>query len=66
MVAVKTTACALVPTEGTVAGDAKAKPPGTEAEPPLSVEAASACPAVMPLAVGQAVTVGNTFSTVCV
>ena len=39
--------------------------PAMEALPPLRVEAERACPAVMPLAVGQVVTLDVALLTVC-
>ena len=39
----------------------KAKPPGTDAAPPVSIDEASDCPTVMGLAVGQVDTVGVTL-----
>jgi hypothetical protein len=44
-----------------VEGEVNTKAPGAEADPPVSVEAASVCPYVMPLAVGQVLTVGVFF-----
>jgi hypothetical protein len=41
----------------------KAKLPGTEATPPVSVDEASVCPTVMALAVGHVDTVGVTLTT---
>jgi hypothetical protein len=48
---------------GAVAGAVHAKVPGTDAEPPLSVDEASVWPKVMALAVGQVVTVGVALFT---
>lgn len=45
-------------------GDIHAKVPGTDADPPLKTEEDSACPTVMALAVGHAVTVGVALFTV--
>jgi hypothetical protein len=48
-----------------VEGEVNAKAPGTESDhPPVSVEAASACPYVMALALGQELTVEMALLTV--
>jgi hypothetical protein len=47
-----------------VEGEVNVKVPGTEADPPVSVEAESACPYAMALAVGQVLTVGVALLTV--
>ena len=52
------TACEAVPKAGAVVGVAKAKVPGTEAAPPLSVEEARVWPMMIAEAVGGVVTVG--------
>jgi hypothetical protein len=60
---VKVTASVVVPVAGAVAGVVHAKVPGTDAEPPLSVDEASVWPKVIALAVGQVATVGALFTT---
>ena len=63
-VGVKVTLSGSVPHAGTVAGVVQAKAPGTEAVPPVSVDAESAAPAVMALAAGHADMVGAALFTV--
>jgi hypothetical protein len=61
---VKVTLSLAIPAPGTVAGAVQANVPLTDAAPPLSVDDASVCPAVIALAVGHAVTVGVALFTV--
>jgi hypothetical protein len=60
-VGVKVTLCEEDPKGGTVVGVVKAKPPGTDATPPVSVDEARVCPTVMALAAGHVDTVGVTL-----
>ena len=63
-VGVNVTLCAAVPADGAVVGVVNAKVPATLPTPPLSVELASVCPNVIPVAVGAVVIVGVALSTV--
>jgi hypothetical protein len=53
-----------MPASGTVAGLVQEKAPGTDAEPPLSVDEASVWPYAIALAVGHVDTVGVALFTV--
>ena len=60
----KVTFWLVVPAAGTVAGVVQENEPGTEADPPVSVDDASVWPDVIALAVGHADTVGVALFTV--
>jgi hypothetical protein len=62
LVGVKVTLSESVPVAGTVLGAVQANVPGTDAVPPVSVDAESACPLVIALAVGTAEMVGVVFA----
>jgi hypothetical protein len=58
LVGVKVTLSVSVPVGGAVVGVVQLKAPGTDPVPPVSVDADKACPYVIALAVGHALTVG--------
>jgi hypothetical protein len=63
-VGVKVTLSESVPTAGTVLGAVQANVPGVEAVPPVNIEAESAAPLTMALAVGTVEIIGIAGFTV--